>query len=326
MAKHINTLQNTNTLSLSGTLTRRAFLKKTAAAGVALGVPSVMGRSLASYGARLPKTTLAMVTGNRVAATKKAIELLGGIKSFVSKGSRVVVKPNMSFPHPPQRATNTHYEVVATVAGLCMEAGAREVLVLDYPFNRPEPCLKLSGIRDACAKIKNVYTLAVVDEKFFRTVAVKQGRVLQQVKVIKDVLDCDVLINLPTAKSHTTTGVSLGMKGLMGLIWDRKYFHASVDINQAIADLSSAINVDLIVLDASRALVNGGPSGPGQVTEPRTIIAGTDPVAVDATAVTLAPWYGQNFSGAMVKHIVAAHEMGLGTLQEQDINMLKARV
>jgi len=307
-------------------LTRREFVRKITALGISLGVPPIISRPAVCYAGYNTKTTLAMATGNRIQATRKAIELLGGIGSFVKKGDRVVLKPNMSFPHPPQRATNTHHEVVSTVAELCIEAGAREVLVLDFPFNRPEPCLRLSGIRDACKRIKNVYALVVVEKKFFRTVPVKQGKAISQVMVMKDVLDCDVFINIPTAKSHTTTGVSLGMKGLMGVIWDRGYFHSKVDINQAIADLSTAVKVDLILLDASRALVNGGPSGPGQVESPRAIIAGTDPVAVDAMGVTLANWYGQKFAGSQVKHIAAAHEMGLGTLNLKEVKVLKVRV
>ncbi|MEI6126109.1 MAG: DUF362 domain-containing protein, partial [Pseudomonadota bacterium] len=198
--------------------------------------------------------------------------------------------------------------------------------IIDYPFNPPDKCLGMSGIADACKGIKNVYALAVTEEKFFRPFPLSRGKVLKEVKVLKDVLDSDVLINLPTAKSHSTTGVSLGMKGLMGIIWDRRYFHAAVDIHQAIADLSSAVKVDLIILDGSRALLNGGPSGPGTVAYPNTIIAGIDPVAVDSMGVTLADWYNQKFTGAAVRHIAAARDMGLGTLTAEEINILKARV
>lgn len=306
-------------------ITRRQFVKKTAVFGFALGVPSIISRSKACYGAPATKNRLAVVTGDRSAATKKAISMLGGIQAFVKKGNRVVLKPNISFPHPPQRATNTHHEVVSTVARMCIDAGAREVLVVDYPFNRPGPCMQRSGIMDACKGIKNVHAFAVVEEKFFRTMPVRRGKAIREVKVIKDVLDCDVFINIPTAKSHTTTGVSLGMKGLMGIIWDREYFHAKVDINQAIADLSSAVKVDLIILDASRALTNGGPTGPGKVEFPQSIVAGTDPVAVDAMGVSLAEWYGQKFTGSQVKHIAAAHEMGLGTLNIDEVEVLRSR-
>jgi len=300
-------------------------MKKTAAVSMALGTAPLFSRIPLSFGAP-PKTNLAVVTGDRIPATKKAIDLLGGVEQFIKKGCRVALKPNMSFPHPPERATNTHPEVVATVANMCLDAGAREVVILDFPFNPPDKCLSLSGIADACKGMKNVYTFALADEKFFKPFAVSRGKVLREVKLLKDVLDSDVLINLPTAKSHTTTGVSLGMKGLMGIIWDRRYFHANVDINQAIADLSGAVKVDLVILDGSRALTNGGPSGPGTVTYPNTIIAGVDPVAVDAMGVTLADWYNQKFTGAQVKHIALAHGMGLGTMNAEEVNVLKARV
>lgn len=269
---------------------------------------------------------LAVVRGGRTDATRRAIELLGGMERFVPRGSRVVLKPNMSFPHPPERGTNTHPEVVATVARMCRDAGAGEVLVLDFPFNPPESCLSRSGIRDACASIKGVHTLAISDEKFFRPLAVPRGKVLREVQLMGDVLDSDVLINLPTAKCHTTTGVSLGMKGLMGLIWDRGYFHAKVDIDQAIADLSSAVKVDLIVVDASRALTTAGPGGPGVLTEPGRIIAGTDPVAVDAAGVKVAPWYGQAFLPLQVKHIATACNLGLGTVSPPAARVVKARL
>jgi uncharacterized protein (DUF362 family) len=307
----------------SPVITRRQFVCRAAWCGAALALP-VMTSATRVCAAAAPAATVAAVTGERAAATRKALELIGGIERIVKKNSRVVLKPNMSFPHPPERATNTHPDVVATVARLCREAGAAEVLVLDYPFNRPEPCLKLSGIRDACSGIAHVRVLAVSDERFFREIPVSRGRALRNVKVMQDVLDADVLINLPTAKSHSTTGVSLGMKNLMGIIWDRRYFHARVDIDQAIADLSTAVKVDLIVLDASRALVTAGPSGPGIVEYPGMIIAGHDPVAVDAVGVTVAQWYGQEFTGLQVKHIAAAARMNLGTADMQAIRMLKA--
>jgi len=307
-------------------ITRRDFVKKAATLTMTLGAGPVLFQRQPACAAEGAKATIAAVTGNRVGATKKAVAMLGGMEQFVHKGSRVVLKPNMSFPHPPERATNTHPEVVATVAQLCIDAGAREVLVVDYPFNPPEQCLSMSGIADACRSIKNVYVLALAEEKFFRPFAIQQGRALREVKLLKEVMESDVLISLPTAKSHTTTGVSLGMKGLMGLIWDRRYFHASVDINQAIADLSGAVKVNLIVLDGSRALTSGGPSGPGTVAYPKTIIAGTDPVAVDAMGVTLADWYGQKFTGLQVKHIAAAARSGLGAADLREVNVLKAAV
>ena len=107
------------------------------------------------------------------------------------------------------------------MAQACLEAGAQRVMVLDYPLRKGELCLERSGIRDACKSIKGVHVLALEERKFFREIKVPQGKVLDRVEVLKEVLDSEVLINLPQAKSHSATGVSLGIKGLMGLIWDR---------------------------------------------------------------------------------------------------------
>jgi rare lipoprotein A len=119
--------------------------------------------------------------------------------------------------------------------------------------------------------------------------------VLDKVEIMKEVLDSQVLISIPVAKSHSTTGVSMGIKGLMGLIWDRGSFHGRYNINQALADLATVLRPHLTVLDATRALTTGGPGGPGDVVRPNLVVAGIDPVAVDSYGVTVASWYGQQF-------------------------------
>jgi uncharacterized protein (DUF362 family) len=300
-------------------ITRRVLLKR-AAAGLALGVP---GRPSPAYSS--PDPDLVVVSGDPAAATRKALEALGGIGRFVRKGQRVVLKPNMSFANPPERASTTHPLVVATVAQACMDAGAERVVVLDYPLYKTELCLRRSGIQDACQSIRGVYVLGLDERKFFREVKVPQGKVLDRVEVMKEVLDSHVLINLPQAKSHSTTGVSLGIKGLMGLIWDRWSFHARYNINQALADLATVIKPQLTLLDATRALVSGGPGGPGDVVRPNLIIAGVDPLAVDSYGVTVVPWYGQQFKGRQVEHLLVAHERGVGRIDLEQLRILKER-
>ena len=295
-------------------MTRRKFLK-TAAAGVALGL---VGRP--SFSFVKEEYDLAVISGEPAAATRKALEAIGGISRFVKKGQRVVLKPNMSFARTPDLSATTHPLVVATVAQVCMEAGAQQVLVLDHTLHRAEICLERTGIRDACKSISGVHVLALQERTFFREVKVPRGKDLESVEVVKEILDGYILINIPVAKSHSATGVSLGMKGLMGLVWDRESFHSRFNINQAIADLGTVIKPQVTILDATRALVSGGPGGPGEVKKPNLIIAGTDPVAVDSYGVSIVPWYGQNFKGRQVEHLLAAYEKGLGKI---DIDQLK---
>jgi len=242
-------------------MTRRKFLKTTAA-GIALGLAGTHSFSIARE-----EVDLAAISGDPVAATKKALEALGGISRFVKKGQRVVLKPNMSFTRTPEFGATTHPQVVATVAQACVEAGAQQVLVLDHTLHRAELCLERTGIREACKDIPGVHVLALQERKFFREIKIPQGKVLERVEVMKEVLDSPVLINIPVAKSHSATGVSMGIKGLMGLIWEREIFHSQVNMNQALADLATVIKPQLTILDATRALTSGGPGGPGEVEE-----------------------------------------------------------
>lgn len=305
----------------SGIISRRQFIITTAA-GVAAG--------LAGYPSFLraaEEVDLAVITGEPAAATRKALEALGGIARFVKKGQRVVIKPNMSFAKTPDFAASTHPLVVVAVAQACIEAGAREVLVLDHTLQRAELCLERTGIRDACRQhVPGVHVLALQDRKFFREIRIPQGKVLDRVEVLTDILDNAVLINVPVAKSHSATGVSLGLKGLMGLIWDRESFHFRFNINQGIADLATAIKPQLTILDATRAMASGGPGGPGDVKKPNLIIAGADPVAVDSYGVGIVPWYGRNLKGRQVEHLLEAHQRGLGKIDVEKLRIYRGTV
>jgi uncharacterized protein (DUF362 family) len=305
----------------SGNLSRRQFIITTAA-GVAVGLTGYP-----SFLRAAEEVDLAVISGEPVAATRKALEIVGGIARFMKKGQRVVIKPNMSFARTPDFAASTHPQVVVAVAQACIEAGAREVLVLDHTLQRAELCLERTGIRDACKQhVPGVHVLALQDRKFFREIRIPQGKVLDRVEVLTDILDNAVLINVPVAKSHSATGVSLGLKGLMGLIWDRESFHSQFNINQGIADLATVIKPQLTILDATRAMASGGPGGPGDVKKPNLIIAGVDPVAVDSYGVGIVPWYGRNFKGRQVEHLLEAHQRGLGKIDVEKLRIYKGTV
>ena len=320
-------------------ITRREFIKKTITTGTALGVGGVLGipskalaqqmggpSGLYSFSGIKEKDKgpwdLVEVKGDASRTVAKTLELMGGIGKFVPKGAKVLLKPNMSFPNPHSMGTTTNPVVVREVAKLCMEAGAGRVMVIDHIFKDPEICLKRNGIRDACKGIDGVYVKAINQQKFFKETSVYQGMVLTKVEVAKEFFNSDVLINLPVAKSHSVTGLTLGMKNLMGLIWNREYFHKVVDINKAIPDLWTVFRPALTLLDASIVLIEGGPGGPGKVQLLKTLVAGKDPVAVDAYATTITTWYGKKFQPGNIKHIVNAYNMGLG---QMDMKKLKIK-
>jgi uncharacterized protein (DUF362 family) len=298
-------------------VSRRDFLKA-ASTGLAVGLA---GQSLEASAA--PAYDLAVISGDPAAATRKAIEALGGMSRFVQKGQRVVLKPNMSFASGPDRASNTHPAVVYTVAQMCLDVGAEQVMIVDNPLQSAELCLRRAGVAEACKGLKDTYVQMFTDRKFYREIKIPQGKVLDRVEVLKEVLDSQVLISLPQAKSHSNTGVSMGIKGLMGLIWDRWSFHGKYNINEALADLATVLRPKLTILDATRALTTGGPGGPGEVVKPNLVIAGTDPVAVDSFGVGVAPWYGQRFKGRQLEHLLAASQRGVGKIDVEPLNILR---
>jgi uncharacterized protein (DUF362 family) len=303
-------------------MNRRSFLKYQAAGMLwTIGAPFMFpGRLFAQE-----KTDIAVVNGEIQAAVRKSVEMLGGISKFVKKGDRVVIKPNMSFAVSPERASNTHPLVAKTVAAMCKEAGAARVLVLDNPLAPAEQCLEASGIYAACESLEKDMVHMVSNPGSFKEVGIPNGRTLKTTDVMKEVLSADVLIAAPVAKSHSGAGVSLSMKGMMGLIRDRSTMHRR-GLHETIVDLVSLLTPQLVIIDATRVLTTGGPGGPGKVIEPKTIIAAADMVAADAYAVSAFEWYGKTYAPSQIKHIRLAHERGLGRMDIENLNVKKTSV
>jgi uncharacterized protein (DUF362 family) len=295
---------------MSRKLSRRDFIKlqtrNSLFLAAAAGSPFLPHLSFA-----LTTPDISVVRGEAKAATKAALDLIGGIKSVVKKGHRVLIKPNMSFSRSPEEASNTNPDVIMTIASMCKEAGASRVMILDHTLAPGKICIQVSGIGPACRKIDKNMVHAINNPSFFKQVNIPKAKSLTKTDVIKESLKADVLIAVPVAKSHSATGVSLSMKGMMGLIYDRAIMHR-MDLNETIVDLASLLKADLTVIDGTRVLSTGGPGGPGKVIRKDTIIASKDMVAADAYAVSAFEWYGKKYKPAQVKHIRLAHERGLG--------------
>jgi uncharacterized protein (DUF362 family) len=249
---------------------------------------------------------------------RKAIKALGGMGRFVKKGNRVLIKPNIAFARPPEGAANTNPEVVAELVQLCVEAGAKEVIVLDYTLDPARITYEMSGIAKA-AEAKGA-RVVYVSPRDFVPIEVPKGKILSvyDVRVLKQVLDADVFINVPIAKTHGSARLTLGMKNLMGIIQDRGAWHRSGDLHQCIADFVTAVKPHLTVIDAIRILASGGPKGPGRVEQKDTIIASTDIVAADAYATTL---FGLTPND--VPHIIKAAELGVGVADLKRVKIVK---
>lgn len=289
-------------------MTRREMLQSMLAAAAAGLTP------LSSVQAAEP--AVVGFKGEQRAAVRKVIDKMGGMSRFVAKGDKVVIKPNMGFASAPNHGATTDPLVVRALAELALEAGAKSIQVLDNPVHPIIACEARCTFRKELASLHDVTVQWVKDEKFFATVAIPNGRQLKRANVLRPVLDCDCLINVPTAKSHGGSLVSFGMKNWMGVVKNRGEWHGDFDLHQAIADFSTFIRPKLIILDATRVLATGGPGGPGEVKVLQTVYGGVDPVAVDSAGVTLSTWNGKTLKPLDVPFIRLAVEMGIGRLYQ----------
>lgn len=310
------------TRRLTQPVRRREFLLSQLQTALALALgPSVIWSARNVMAAGGPD--IAVAQGTPAAATRAAITLLGGMGAFVKPGQKVVIKPNMSFDSRSESASNTHPEVVRELVAMCREAGAGRVRVLDHTLRRKEQCIE--GVKTACSVFDDDMVQGLDRERFFRPTPIPRGETFKQTDVMGDVLDADVLIAAPVAKSHGSTGVSLSMKGMMGLIYDRGVMHYRYDLSAAIVDLATVLKPQLTVIDASRVLTSGGPAGPGNVIEPGQVIASRDMVAADAQAVASFPWYGRRMQPRQVKHIRLAHERRLGRMDIENLTVKQVK-
>jgi uncharacterized protein (DUF362 family) len=294
-------------------IARREFIHRAVVSSVAVAAAphslySVQGKSEVVVG-----------KGTAEKIIPKIVEKMGGMQRFVKKGSRVLIKPNMSFANPPEWGTTTSPQAVRTVVQLCLKAGARRVIIADNTLRDPELCKKNSGIEKAVSDLKGAVVFTPTQENLYTEKTSDSATMLTRVKVLKQLDKIDTLINVPAAKSHGSGGVSLGLKGQMGLITNRWIVHSEMDLHTGIAELLYYIKPSLTIVDATRALLDNGPAGPGTVAELNTFVGGLDPVATDSYAVTLASWYGQKFEGKQVKYLKVANELGLGNVESASI-------
>jgi len=224
---------------------------------------------------------LVHVKGKDAAANVRlAMEALGGMKNFVGKGDIVTVKPNISWDRTPELGATTDPLVMKEIVKLCYDAGAKTVKVIDHTCNEPRRCYTRTGVAEAVKEVGGV--VAFADERRLAEMDLG-GDLLKKWKVFRDFVETDKLINVPIAKHHGLTKVSMAMKSWFGVIGGKRS-HLHQEIDQVLVDLTRFFKADLTILDAYRILLRNGPQGGnvGDVEKRHSLVAGTNPVAIDA--------------------------------------------
>ena len=275
--------------------------------------------------AQAARPDIAVVHGASVEKIlQAAIDALGGVRRFISKGDVVVIKPNMAWDRAPELAANTNPGVVAALVKICLNAGAKTVKVFDRTCHEMRRAYAQSGI-EAAAKAAGAdvffvggRNLSSAEERRYRETNFPDGVAFKSWPILIDVLEADKLINVPIAKQHSATKLSMAMKNWMGVMGgDRARTHQNLDA--AIADLATVIKPHLAIIDAVNILTANGPTG-GSVKDVKrmdTVIAGVDQVALDSYGATLFGMTGDDLGS-----VKDAAKRGLG---QKDLTKLNIR-
>lgn len=331
-------------ITLANNIDRRTFIKKaTIATGAAVAGLSGFGNSI-TYAQEMKPDLVVASSGNPAQLLQAALSPLGGIKAFVKSGQRVLIKPNLGWARKPEEAATTNPDIIATLIKMCREAGAKDISLWDHTCDNYQFVFTLSKLKEVAQK-NGASIYSAHGENVYVGVDIPKGKILKRTKIIKALQTADVIINVPIAKQHYATELTLGLKNMMGVVWDMVEFHR-VNLHQAIADLNTLFKPNLIIMDAIRILIDNGPKGPGKVQTPNLVIAGKDPVAIDAYAAGLfkkprrkgsdsSKVLPQQYTGGDVEfsdiswkpeeipHIRMAHEHGLGEINLAKLNIKK---
>ncbi len=304
---------------------RREFFKTSVGAGLAAGAALSLGgyqKLWASSPIAAGYDMIAVMGGTPEAMFDLGIQELGGIGSFVKKGQKVLVKPNIGWDVIPELAANTNPLLVKRIIEHCFKAGAKEVYVFDHTCDNWVNTYKNSGIEKA-AKAAGAKVVPANTENYYQQVEIPGGVKLKSAKVHEVLLEADVFINVPVLKDHNSTRMTACLKNNMGLVWDRAFWHSN-NLHQCIADFAlfekkPALNV----IDCYNVMVKHGPQGVSKedVVLMKSLILTTDWVAGDAAAAKML-----GVEPSRIDYIPIANKMGLGNMNLESLNIKRIKM
>jgi uncharacterized protein (DUF362 family) len=311
--------------ALSESIDRRTFIKKS----TTFGASTILGLSSVGWIQNLalakPKVDMAAVQGaDYFQSTIKAVEMLGGMGTFVPRQSRVGLLINSPWLNP---GCYTKPEITLAVVHMCLDAGAKEVGVIkrldDSYWRRSQISKRFHEERENIRFIGGNFT----------EVRFPQGQALKKAEIAKGMLDCDVLINMPIAKHHDGVRFTGAVKNMMGgqSRKTHRYFHFSTGgsgyyddiefLTQCIADLNLLREPDLYIMDGTEMITENGPFGPGELIRPQKVVAGTDRVAMDVYGANLLGLNGDEILTTQKAYAYGMGEINLSSLNIQEVQL-----
>ncbi|MBF0361261.1 MAG: DUF362 domain-containing protein [Oligoflexia bacterium] len=259
---------------------------------------------------------VAVKDGSPVEMFEKGIAELGGMGRFVKKDQVVLVKPNIGWNKTPLQGATTNPELVGAIVKSAYQAGAKKVWVFDHTCDEESASYKNSGIKDAVEKNKG-FMYTGDNEKDYLEKEIPKAKILKKVKVHKLYLEADVIINVPILKSHMGSKMTAAMKNLMGVVWDRRFWHKE-GLHQSIAEFPLLKKVDLTIIDAYLVMMANGPRGlsTDDLKQAKMQILSTDMLLADTAAAKIL-----ETSLEKIPSLAIAKELGVGKMDLEKVNI-----
>jgi len=309
---------------------RRSFIFRTAVSGAAAFMgTSLLGRKVIA-GITDKEADIAVINGaDYFGNTKKAVKVLGGMKKFVPRGSKVGLLINSAFE---QKGAYVHPDISLSVIEMCMKAGAEEVLCLqvieDAYWERSERYEDMKKLFEHVSQVQSNTFPAEFNDEDWKLIPGIEGAVsLEEVEVIKALDEVDVLINIFIAKHHAGTIYTGALKNSMGFCTRKSsvFFHLGSGerndpefLAQCIADINLIRQPDLIIGDATAFITTNGPSGPGEVRKLDKVFAGSNLVSMDVLGASY-----NDMAAEDVITLLKAENMGLGPYDLSGLNIVE---
>ncbi|MDO4586203.1 MAG: DUF362 domain-containing protein [Planctomycetia bacterium] len=269
---------------------------------------------------------VAVMGGEPAEMLEKGMDAIGGIERFVKNGDRITIKPNIGWDKTPELAGNTNPDLIVSLIKACKDAGAKEVIVFDHTCDNWRKCYENSGIEDAAIKA-GAKVMPGNENGYYREISLPKAKNLKKAKVHQAILDCDAWFNVPILKNHGGAKITVAMKNLMGIVFDRQYFHQH-DLEQCIADICTIEKpAALNIVDAYRVLKSNGPRGKNlsDVVQPKGLFLSTDIVAVDTAAIK---FFGQIEAMPLdsIAYLSNGQDLNVGTMDLDSLKIKRIRM
>lgn len=252
--------------------------------------------------------------------------MIGGFESFIKKGDVVLIKPNFNTADPFPASTD--FEFLKTVVELTYRQQPKLVMVgesstMSMNTRKIMERLKIFELE----KVEPPARVYVFEEWNWIKKTMSKGKYLKAVSLTEILERVDKIILLPCLKTHKYAQYTGALKLAVGFVKpvERIKLHL-FHLQEKIAELNTLFRADLIIMDARKCFINGGPSE-GEVKEPNLILASDDRVAIDLEGIKII----QSFKGNSLKginpwsliQIRKAIELGVGVTNENQYELLQ---